>query len=88
MGEGKVVTLMSFETSTAALNQANVIASMLESMGIDVEVSGDIANTMIPFTGSLVRILINENDLARARELLAAKIEKNEWDDQSEKQES
>ncbi len=65
----KIITLASYPTAA----EAEVAASLLRSMGIEVEVINAVAAVMLPFYGdNQVRLLVNESDYARAVELLQA----------------
>ena len=65
----EVVTLTTFATAA----EAEVAASLLRSMGIEVSVVNEISSIMLPYINdNLVRLLINEADLERAQALLAA----------------
>lgn len=67
--ENRVVELASFATAA----EAEVAASMLRSMGVEVSVVNEISSIMLPYINdNLVRLLINEADLERAKALLAA----------------
>ena len=64
-----VVTLVSYPTAA----EAEVTASMLRSMGIEVSVINEISSIMLPYINdNRVRILVAEEDYQRARDLLGA----------------
>ena len=72
--ENRVVELAGFATAA----EAEVTASMLRSMGVEVSVVNEISSIMLPYINdNRVRLLVNEADLDRAKELLAATPE--EW---------
>ena len=67
--ENRVVELAGFATAA----EAEVTASMLRSMGVEVSVVNEISSIMLPYINdNRVRLLVNEADLDRAKELLAA----------------
>ena len=66
---GEVVTLTTFATAA----EAEIAASMLRSMGIEVSVVNEISSIMLPYINdNRVRLLVNSDDRQRALELLEA----------------
>ena len=64
-----VVTLASYPTAA----EAEVAASMLRSMGVDVSVINEISSIMLPYIeDNLVRLLVAEEDYEKASALLSA----------------
>lgn len=69
----EVVVLTSYPTAA----EAEVAASMLRSMGIEVELTGEIASIMLPYINdNQVNLLVSAADRQRALDLLAAEPEK------------
>lgn len=67
--ENRVVELASFATAA----EAEVAASMLRSMGVEVSVVNEISSIMLPYINdNRVRLLIAEQDRERALQLLDA----------------
>lgn len=67
-----MVTLASYQTAA----EAEVAASMLRSMGVEVQVVGEISSIMLPYIkDNLVSLLVVESDLQRALDLLMAEPE-------------
>lgn len=67
--ENRVVTLTTYATAA----EAEVAASMLRSMGVEVQVVGEITSLMLPYINdNRVRLLINSSDRERALALLGA----------------
>lgn len=67
--ENRVVELASFATAA----EAEVAASMLRSMGVEVSVVNEISSIMLPYINdNRVRLLIAEQDRERALQLLNA----------------
>lgn len=73
----QIITLMAFDT----VGEAEVYHALLESAGITSIVENDLLAGMLPTGGGLlkVRININKDDEARAREVLAAKFDREEY---------
>ncbi|MBO5662142.1 MAG: DUF2007 domain-containing protein [Tidjanibacter sp.] len=66
---GEVVTLTTFATAA----EAEIAASMLRSMGIEVSIVNEISSIMLPYINdNRVRLLVNSDDRQRALELLEA----------------
>lgn len=66
---GEVVTLTTFATAA----EAEIAASMLRSMGIEVSIVNEISSIMLPYINdNRVRLLVNSDDRQRAFELLEA----------------
>ncbi len=64
-----VVILASYPTAA----EAEVAASMLRSMGIEVSVINEISSIMLPYIkDNLVRLLVAEEDFEKAQALLNA----------------
>lgn len=69
MEKNKIVRLATFTSSI----RANIVASMLRSMDIEVEVVNEISTNMIPYLNdNNVKLLIKECDYEKARKLLDA----------------
>ena len=67
MKENEIVVLNTYNSAY----EANLAASMLRSMGIEVQVAGDIATNILPHIGeNIVRLLIKACDYERAVSLL------------------
>lgn len=67
--ENQVVTLTTYATAA----EAEVAASMLRSMGVEVSIVNEISSIMLPYINdNRVRLLVNSADKERALELLAA----------------
>lgn len=65
----QVVTLATYATAA----EAEVAASMLRSMGIEVSIVNEISSIMLPYINdNRVRLLVNSADKERALELLDA----------------
>lgn len=68
----EVVTLTTFATAA----EAEVAASMLRSMGIEVSVVNEVSSIMLPYINdNRVRLIINSADREKALQILAAKVE-------------
>ncbi len=68
----EVVTLTSFATAA----EAEVAASMLRSMGIEVSVVNEVSSIMLPYINdNRVRLIINSADREKALQILAAEVE-------------
>ncbi|MBP3332330.1 MAG: DUF2007 domain-containing protein [Tidjanibacter sp.] len=67
MRENEIVVLNAYNSAY----EANLAASMLRSMGVEVEIAGDIATNVLPQVGeNIVRLLVNAGDYERAVALL------------------
>lgn len=67
--ENKVVELAAFATAA----EAEVAASMLRSMGIEVSVVNEISSIMLPYINdNQVRLIVAESNREKALQLLAA----------------
>ena len=67
-----VVTLATF--SSAA--EANIVASMLMSMGIEVQVVNEISTTVVTYVNdNVVRILVGKENYELARKIIATRCE-------------
>lgn len=65
----QVVTLATYATAA----EAEVAASMLRSMGVEVSIVNEISSIMLPYINdNRVRLLVNSADRERALELLEA----------------
>ena len=68
----EVVTLATFATAA----EAEVAASLLRSMGIEVSVVNEVSSIMLPYINdNRVRLIINSADREKALEILAAEVE-------------
>lgn len=68
----EVVTLTTFATAA----EAEVAASMLRSMGIEVSVVNEVSSIMLPYINdNRVRLIINSADREKALQILAAEVE-------------
>lgn len=68
----EVVTLTTFATAA----EAEVAASLLRSMGIEVSVVNEVSSIMLPYINdNRVRLIINSADREKALEILAAEVE-------------
>ncbi len=72
MDESKTVTLMNFSSP----ERAEIYRSLLASMGIDSAVINGTANEVLPLPPNSIRLIVNERDYRKAKDLLNAKIEK------------
>lgn len=81
MDNTQVITLMTFDT----YGEAEVYRALLESAGVKALVENDILAGMFPTTEGLlkVRIFINKEDEKKAREILAAKFDEQEYAEQT-----
>ncbi len=70
---GKVVTIMSFNS----LNEAQLYVALLESAGVTAVLQNDIVTQVYPPIGMMlpVNILVAEEEQQRAREILGAKFD-------------
>lgn len=67
--QGEVVTLTTFATAA----EAEIAASLLRSMGIEVSIVNEISSIMLPYINdNQVRLLVNSADRERALSLLEA----------------
>ncbi len=67
--QGEVVTLTTFATAA----EAEIAASLLRSMGIEVSIVNEISSIMLPYINdNQVRLLVNSTDRERALSLLEA----------------
>ncbi len=67
--QGEVVTLTTFATAA----EAEIAASLLRSMGIEVSIVNEISSIMLPYINdNRVRLLVNSADRQRALSLLEA----------------
>lgn len=73
----KVVTIMTFGSAM----EAEIYRSLLESAGIAAQLQNDLATQVLPSLGELVsvKLLVAEEDEARAREVLSAKFDAEEF---------
>lgn len=71
----QVVTLATYVTAA----EAEIAASMLRSMGVEVSVVNEISSIMLPYINdNRVRLLVNSADRERALQLLDAEsVEEN-----------
>ena len=70
--ENSVVELAGFATAA----EAEVAASMLRSMGVEVSVVNEISSIMLPYINdNRVRLLVDSDDYDKARSLLNASPE-------------
>lgn len=68
----QVVTLTTYATAA----EAEVAASLLRSMGIEVSIVNEISSIMLPYINdNRVRVIINSADREKALEILAAEAE-------------
>ena len=68
----QVVTLTTYATAA----EAEVAASLLRSMGIEVSIVNEISSIMLPYINdNRVRLIINSADREKALEILAAEAE-------------
>lgn len=74
---GKVVSIMSFNSAM----EAGLYKALLESAGIEVWLQNDLALQVLSIYGGLmqVNLLVSEEDAARAREVLGAKFDIDEF---------
>ena len=67
--QGEVVTLTTFATAA----EAEIAASLLRRMGIEVSIVNEISSIMLPYINdNRVRLLVNSADRQRALSLLEA----------------
>lgn len=65
----QVVTLTTFATAA----EAEIAASMLRSMGVEVSIVNEISSIMLPYINdNRVRLLVNSADREKALQLLSA----------------
>lgn len=70
MDETKIVTVMNF----TSVNRAELAKSLLDAAGIASQIINDTSAQMIPSLPNSVRIIVNEQDAARAEEVLRKEI--------------
>ncbi len=68
MKENEIVSLSSYYS----IEEANIAASLLRSMGVEVQVVGEIAANVLPYLAgsNVVRLLVKASDYDRAVSLL------------------
>ncbi len=84
MDETRIITLMSFDN----VGEAEIYHALLESAGIRSVVQNDFIAGILPAgEGGMLRINlnINQQDEAEARRVLAAKFDKEDFDEQTHK---
>lgn len=77
-----VVTLVRFDS----LGEAEIVKGLLESNGVNCELMHETIQTVLPYLTSGVdpiELVVAEPDVERAREILAAKFDQQEFDDLS-----
>lgn len=77
--EDNIVTLQTFLT----IGEAEVAKSLLASFGVSSQIAHeDLINTLTTvYTGQVgIQLLVNEKDVPRAREIIAAKFDHSELD--------
>lgn len=74
--KSKVIAIKSFNSVT----EAQIFKALLESAGVQARMQNDVAAQVLPAYGNLmqVNLLVAEEDEAKAREILAAKYDKDE----------
>ena len=75
--ENKVVSIMSFNT----VMEAQLYQALLSSAGVQAQLQNDIAAQIYPIGGPMfaINLLVAAEDLPKAREILAAKFDLDEF---------
>ncbi len=81
MKKPEFVTLAKF-TST---NRAELVKSLLDSMGIENQILNETAAAMMPMLPNAIQIVVNAVDYARAKEIMEAKFDMTEFAAESKK---
>lgn len=67
----------------ASAEKAQIVKSMLDSMGVECQVVNDIAADILPMLKGDIKIIVNAADYERAKKILHAKFDaevlKTEW---------
>lgn len=72
MKEREFVTLAKF----SSIEQVYVVTAMLDAMGIENMVVNDISADVLPMLERDVKIIVNNADYQKAKEIMAAKFDK------------
>ncbi len=73
MDKSEVITLATY----ASAGEALVVQSLLESAGVETQIVNEVSSNVLPYSSdNAVRLIINEKDVDRAREILAAGFDK------------
>lgn len=75
MKEREFVTI----ARTSSLEQAYIMQSMFNAMGVESQIVNDITADVLPMLERDVRIIINSADYERARKIMAAKFDKESY---------
>lgn len=83
MDKSKVVIIKSFPTAGEAL----IYKSLLESDGVECELINETVSDVLPLQNELmnVKLAVAEKDAEKAREILSAKFDQQEFDTESMK---
>ena len=83
MDKSKVVIIKSFPTAGEAL----IYNSLLESGGVECELINETVSDVLPLQNELmnVKLAVAEKDAEKAREILSAKFDQQEFDTESMK---
>lgn len=83
MDDSKVVVLKRFGTS----GEAVIYKSLLEANGIKSELLNDTMSGILPIQNETfeVQLIVNESDAEKAKEILAADFDREEFDTESVK---
>ena len=83
MDKSKVVIIKSFPTAGEAL----IYKSLLESGGVECELINETVSDVLPLQNELmnVKLAVAETDAEKAREILSAKFDQQEFDTESMK---
>ena len=83
MDKSKVVIIKSFPTAGEAL----IYKSLLESGGVECEQINETVSDVLPLQNELmnVKLAVAEKDAEKAREILSAKFDQQEFDTESMK---
>ena len=83
MDKSKVVIIKSFPTAGEAL----IYKSLLESGGVEGELINETVSDVLPLQNELmnVKLAVAEKDAEKAREILSAKFDQQEFDTESMK---
>lgn len=66
----------------SSFEEAYVVKSMLDAMGVLNEIVNDLVADVLPMLDRDVRIVVNNSDLPRARQLLKAKFDRQSFNEE------
>ena len=81
MDKSKVVIIKSFPTAGEAL----IYKSLLESGGVECELINETVSDVLPLQNELMNVKLAVKDAEKAREILSAKFDQQEFDTESMK---